>query len=190
VASKALPALLLLGLASCASPEGSAGNAAKLVMFDVTLAANDSATEALEQWCEQERLAEPALVTARRIKSSARPPEDLRSLLEIPAQEPVQYRHVVLSCGRKPLSVAHNWFVPARLGPGMEQQLAQTDTPFGKVAAPLAFRREPLETLYDPPPECPADTISAHRALLRLPDGRPLAYVIECYTPANLKGRP
>ncbi|MFM5950380.1 MAG: chorismate--pyruvate lyase family protein [Novosphingobium sp.] len=186
--SRALIALALLGLASCAAPQRYAAQAAKLAAFDVTLAANDSATEALEQWCEQERLASPARVTARRIKRSAKPPEDLRSLLEISAQEPVQYRHVILSCGRKPLSVAHNWFVPSRLGPGMEQQLAQTDTPFGKVAAPLAFRREPLETLYDPPPECPADTISAHRALLRLPDGRPLAYVIECYTPANLQG--
>lgn len=186
--SRALLTLLLLGLACCASPGHYAGNAAKLATFEVTLAADDSATASLEQWCEEEQLAQPARVTARRIKKSARAPEHLRSLLEITAQEPIQYRHVILSCGQKPLSVAHNWFVPGRLGPGMDQQLDQTDTPFGKVVAPLAFRREPLETLFDPPRECPADTILTHRALLRLPDGRPLAYVIECYAPANLKG--
>jgi chorismate-pyruvate lyase len=186
--SRTLIALALLGLASCATPHRHAAQAAKLAGFEATLAAHDSATAALENWCEAEQLAKPALVTARKVSKSAKPPKGLRRLLDVTAQEPVHYRHVILSCGHRPLSVAHNWFVPARLGPEMERQLTQTDTPFGKVTAPLAFRREPLETLFDPPPECPADTVSAHRALLRLPDGRPLAYVIECYTPANLQG--
>ncbi len=187
--SKALLALALLGLASCETPERYAAHAAKLAGFEATLAAHDSATAALENWCEAEQLAQPAQVTARKVRKSAKPPEGLRRLLEVSAPEPIQYRNVILSCGRRPLSVAHNWFVPARLDAGMERQLSKTDTPFGKVAGSLKFRREPLETLFTPPPECPKDTVSAHRALLRLPDGRPLAYVVECYTPANLQGR-
>jgi hypothetical protein len=67
----------------------------------------------------------------------------------------------------------------------MNQQLATTNIPFGKVVATLNFRRE---TLAASPHAagCPKDTILAHRALLRLPDGAPLALLIECYLPANL----
>lgn len=115
-------------------------------------------------------------------------PADARRLLGLPADAPLGYRHVRLSCGKATLSVAHNWYVPARLTPAMNATLSGTRTPFGKVAAPLGFKRERLDARRGPRPECPADTILSHRALLRLPDGRPLALLVECYTRSNLVG--
>jgi hypothetical protein len=95
-------------------------------------------------------------------------------------------RHVQLSCGSKVLSVAWNWFLPGRLTKDMKEALLLSNAPFGKVVAPLNFRRLALSTAAGPADNCPADTISTHRAMLSLPDGRPLAYLVECYTSANL----
>ncbi len=68
----------------------------------------------------------------------------------------------------------------------MNELLASSQTPFGKVAAALNFSRERLASLRGPGFGCPAGTIVSHRARLRLPDGKPLALVVECYTRANL----
>jgi hypothetical protein len=105
------------------------------------------------------------------------------------ADGPIGYRHVRLSCGDVVLSEAHNWYLPGRLTPAMNAALAASDTPFGKVAAPLHFTRRPLDSRRGRAPACPADTVLSHRALLRLPDGQPLALVVECYTSANLGRR-
>ena len=161
---------------------------AMIVAFEATLAAHDSATEALRTWCERRGMASPAQIMARPVSgAAARQPNRLRRLLGIGAHEALGYRHVELTCGNRVLSVAHNWYVPGRLTAEMNAALANTQLPFGRIAAPLAYRREPLEILAKPPRGCPANTISAHRALLRLPDGQPLAYVLECYTSHNLE---
>ena len=191
--SRTAAALAVLALAGCASngpaPPHAAHDAARLAALEAHLAAHDSATESLTQWCAAEHIADPAVITARPVRGGkTTPPGNLHGLLAADAAEPIGYRHVELACGKRALSFAHNWYVPSRLTPAMNRALAETDTPFGKVAGSLKFRREPLETLFTPPPECPKDTVSAHRALLRLPDGRPLAYVVECYTRANLAG--
>lgn len=160
--------------------------------FEAALAANDSATAALRDWCAARGIADPAIITAERLNDRPlpHPPEDLRHLLGLDshgiAREDIGYRHVRLRCGRTVLSEAHNWFVRPRLTEAMNRQLDETDMPFGKVAAPLGFKREPLLTRAGCAGTCPAGTISTHRALLRLSDGRPLALVIEFYTPANL----
>jgi hypothetical protein len=105
----------------------------------------------------------------------------------VSAARELGYRHVRLACGASVLSEADNWFVPARLTPEMNRTLAGTDTPFGKVAAPLGFRRERLEARRGRAPGCPPRTVLSHRALLRLPSGAPLALVTECYTRAVLR---
>jgi hypothetical protein len=71
----------------------------------------------------------------------------------------------------------------------MNEALSSTDTPFGKVVAPLNFRRVPLtaESRRGRGKDCPAGTIRTNRARLELADGKPLALLIECYTNANLK---
>jgi len=113
-------------------------------------------------------------------------PAGLRDTLGIAKDEPVRLRHVRLACGAKVLSEATNWYVPARLTPAMNTALDGTAAPFGRIAAPLDFRRERLEARRGALPGCPVPTILSHRARLVLPDGRPLALVTECYTPENL----
>lgn len=158
-----------------------------LSAFEATLAAQNSATAALGQWCAVRHLADPASISAAQVKrQDAMPPPDLDETLQLPENQEAGYRHVRLSCGGKILSEAHNWYAPQRLTPAMNQTLNATDTPFGKVAAPLAFRRERLGATEGAAPGCPRDTVLSHRALLRLPDGAPLALVVECYTPAVL----
>jgi hypothetical protein len=159
---------------------------ALLADFEATLARQDSATAGLTQWCAARHLANPAIITAAQVQGEdALPPPDLDDVLQTGDTAP-GYRHVRLSCGVKILSEAHNWYAPQRLTPAMNHTLATTDTPFGKVTAPLAYTRERLASLRGRAPGCPSGTILSHRALLRLPDGAPLALVVECYTAAAL----
>lgn len=165
-----------------------AAPSANLKAFEANLASHDSATEALEQWCSARRIADPPRIEARNLgAASNEPTRHMRRRLGIAPDEQIALRHVRLSCGGTALSVAWNWYVPARLTPQMRETLRTTDTPFGKVVAPLAFRRLPLATITGRAENCPSGTISTHRARLVLPDGGALAYLIECYTAANLQ---
>lgn len=158
-----------------------------LAAFEANLAAHDSATEALQKWCDEREISKGQRITARFVRGTDQgEPEGLRSALGVSEAELLGYRHVRLVCGEAVLSQAHNWYVPARLTPEMNRQLAETDIPFGRVAAALKFTREPISSSRSGDPACPAEAISTHRALLRLPDGQPLALVVECYTEANL----
>jgi chorismate-pyruvate lyase len=113
-------------------------------------------------------------------------PAATRELLDIDGNQSVEYRHVRLACGDRVLSVAHNWYVPSRLTPEMNRTLEASDTPFGRVVAPLGFTRKRLASRRGAAEDCPMDTVLSHRALLELPDGRPLSLVVECYAAANL----
>lgn len=183
MAATVLAALMAGQAAACTSP--------RLTQLETTLAANDSATAALGQWCAVRGFADPPAITAAPVKDGgAAEPGDARQLLDTPPGQPLGYRHVRLACGNLVLSEAHNWYVPARLTPLMNAALAQTDTPFGKVVSSLHFTRERLASQRGRGPGCPAGTVLTHRALLRLQGGRPLALVVECYTRANLgRGR-
>jgi len=156
--------------------------ASALAQLETTLAAQDSATAALAQICTAHHWQGPVTATPEK-GEDALPPPDLDETLG--SQGP-KYRHVRLSCGGHILSEAHNWFAPEALTPAMAQTLATSDTPFGKVVAPLGFTRHRLTAKHGPIPGCPKPTVLSHRALLRLPDGRPLALVLECYQPASL----
>ncbi len=165
-----------------------AGCTSSLSRFEATLAAQDSATAALGQWCARRALASPATIHATPNGGeplSATPA--IRALLGVSPQEPVAYRNVRLSCGDHVLSQARNWYVPARLTPEMNRQLTTSDTPFGTVVAPLGFRRERLATQRGASADCPQATVLSHSAVLRLPDEQPISLVVECYTAANLR---
>ena len=174
-----------LPLAGCAHPATDPDIAA----FEANLAAHASATAALQLWCDQRAIAPGTQIAVEFVSGAdAVPPADLRAVLGVSADQPLGYRHVKLTCGAHVLSQAHNWYVPARLTPDMNRQLGESQVPFGRVAASLNFTREPLASTRRGDPGCPVGAISTHRALLRLPQGEPLALVVECYSEANLGG--
>lgn len=69
----------------------------------------------------------------------------------------------------------------------MMRLISETDTPFDIATKELGYQREVLVTVPGANEGCPALTIYTRRSLLRLPDGRPLALHLECFTGANLK---
>jgi len=173
-----------LPLAGCAHNSADRAMAA----FEANLASHTSATQALQEWCDGRRIAPGATIRAEFVRDSdAAAPADLRTILAVGPGDVLGYRHVRLLCGDQVLSDAHNWFVPARLTPDMNHQLNETQVPFGRIAASLNFTREPLSAALRGDPGCPAGAISTHRARLVLPDGHPLAFVVECYTFANVR---
>jgi hypothetical protein len=182
--------LAFICLGACAAQPGVAPTeSARPLLDDLadTLAAQESATAALTEWCAARRIAAPPVITARQVKAEiAAPSPAMRSLLAAGPDEPIRYRHVELRCGATVLSVAENWYVPARLTPGMNAALDNSDAPFGRVAAPLHFTRQRLESQRGQSENCPAGTILSNQALLKLPDDRPISAVTECYTAANL----
>lgn len=169
---------LALSLAACAPT---------LSRFEATLAANDSATAALQQWCAARGIAAPAEIVAETDRNEHEAPSPAtRAALGVGADEAVAFRHVRLRCGGAVLSDAKNWYVPARLTPAMNAALETTRTPFGTVVRPLGFRRERLASQRGRAEGCPAGTVLSHRAVLRLADARGFSLVLECYTRANL----
>lgn len=178
---KAAPIGIAAALAGCAGPH------ADTAALERTLGEHASATAALEQWCAARGLAPDPRITATVLPGERPPlPSGLRARLAVGPGQPLGYRHVRLACGARVLSVAHNWFVRARLTREMNAALDTSDTPFGKVAAPLGFTRETLDSRHGGEPGCPAGTVLSQIALLRLPGGAPLAFLTECYTAAAL----
>ncbi|MDP3549620.1 MAG: hypothetical protein Q8R81_04405 [Novosphingobium sp.] len=158
-----------------------------LSRFEQVLAANDSATTALGQWCKAQAIATPPTIRALANRAAQAPAStEIRAALGVGAHEAVGYRHVQLVCGDTVMSVAHNWYVPGRLTPEMNRTLETSDTPFGKVVSPLGFRRERLSEQRGAMAECPQGTVLSHRAVLKLSDGRAISVVVECYTRANI----
>ena len=155
--------------------------------FEARLAASPSATAVLEAWC-REHFDPAARVRASVIStSSSSPTAQIRGELAIGDADRLGYRRVSLQCSGRELSLAYNWYVPGRLTPEMNRALAESDHPFGRIAAPLAYTRERLKGARGTAEYCPSGTILTHRALLRLPNGKPLALVVECYTGAILQ---
>ncbi len=159
-----------------------------LADFRHTLDSHDSATIALEQWCERRGMMTPAHVQALAQDDAGAVPISpaIRKALGVGADEPLRARHVLLVCGGTVLSDARNWYVPARLTPAMNQALETTRVPFGKVVASLGLHRvpQPAKTAT-----CPAGTIRHDTAVLHRDDGMAYSLVSECYTRANVAER-
>jgi chorismate-pyruvate lyase len=174
---------------------------ALLEALNADLLAHDSATLTLERWCADHHLFDPALIAAERVRDAVKPASaEVRTALDVKADEPLGYRRVRLKCGDHVLSEADNWYVQARLTPEMNHVLETTDTPFGKAVAALHFRRHTLsaDLLWRPLPKgwemgAPAASddkgalaipshLLEHRAVLSTPDGEPFSEVVETYT--------
>jgi hypothetical protein len=103
-----------------------------------------SATLTLQSWCARDHLATPAVVRALRDPVDRPADAVVRHLLGAAPGERIAYRRVKLVCGDHVLSVADNWYLPARLTPAMNRALETSDTPFGLVVRPMGYRRETL----------------------------------------------
>ena len=160
-----------------------------------------SATQILENWCRDHRLAREPKILARMVTGVNKiPTAEQRQRLEVTGQDEVKYRRVQLRCGDQVLSEADNWYVPARLTPEMNRLLETTDTPFGKVVESLQPYRQTFAVtlLWTPLPDgwergsaaLPEGTSHAlaipaalfeHRAILYTRDHRPFSEVSEVY---------
>ncbi len=174
------------GVQTRATP-ATVGAEAQIAALAAILARHASATAALEEWCQQNRFADAPRIVAHRLPASGETIVQARQHLRLRGDTPIGVRHVELACGTRVLSVAHNVYNPALLSPAMNAALAATDVPFGKVVAPLGFTRETIDQRRGGEPGCPAGTVLSQVALLRLPDGQPLAFLTECYTRAAVE---
>lgn len=141
------------------------------------LLASPTATAVLERRCGA-----PIRAEVDRAAHKDPTPEQ-RKRLGVGPDERVVYRSVVLGCAGVALSVAENWYVPARLTPEMNAALEQGDIPFGAIIRPLHPHRKPLEQLMTGI----APYVLRHRALVLDGEGRALAEVVENYTMALLR---
>ena len=176
---------------------------ALIEQLNAELLSASSATLTLEHWCQAHDLAAPAQIVARKIEGAAPAASPgIRQDLQVSADEALQYRRVELRCGEHTLSIAENWYVPARLTPEMNGLLSSTQTPFGKVVRALSPHREtlavtrlwsPLEAGWEHAPrriiprhasprrlEMPS-ALFEHRALLYIGSHQPIAEVREIY---------
>jgi hypothetical protein len=116
--------------------------------LNADILSSPSATLILEQWCRDHGLAPTPVIVARRLdevaESAPTASPEVRHDLDVTADETVRYRRVALTCGEHVLSIADNWYVPARLTAPMNQLLETTQTPFGKVVLPLKAHRETI----------------------------------------------
>ena len=159
-----------------------------------------SATASLETWCRDHRLAVDPTIVARAVTSVTRlAAAETRQRLEVGPADEIKHRRVQLRCGSRLLSEADNWYVPARLTREMNHVLETTETPFGKVVAPLEpYRRTiAVHLLWTPLPHGWEYSVTAlpgtggalaipaalfeHRAVLYTRANRPFSEVDEIY---------
>jgi chorismate-pyruvate lyase len=179
--------------------------------LNAEILASRSATATLEKWCREHDLALDPRVVAEVLAGEPRAPSaDQRQRLRADSGEVVRYRRVRLRCGDHVLSEAENWYLPGRLTPAMNRALETSDTPFGRVVAPLEPYRQTFmaRLLWSPLPEgwerspyslppCVSSgplsipgALFEHGAVLLGRDNRPIAEVHEVYQGALLAFAP
>ncbi len=184
------------GLQAIQPSEPRAGTERLIETLSARLLAAHSATAVLEAWCAERGLASDPRLTAVRVPGADRPITDVqRERLAVPADEPVRYRRVRLTCGGHVLSEADNWYVPSRLTPEMNAALETTQAPFGRVVHPLSPTRRNLSlTMLWTPDEAelpgPEKELFFVEAVLSTGAGIPFCEVAETYTGAVLARGP
>jgi chorismate-pyruvate lyase len=171
--------------------------------LNADILASNSATQSLEKWCRDHKMADDPAIVARVIPGADRAPtaEQLQRL-QVARAGDVKYRRVELRCGSHVFSEADNWYVPGRLTAEMNRILETSDTPFGRVVRPLRPYRRTLAVtvLWSPLPAgweqqrranvTPQEHATAlvlpkelfeHRAVLSTSDHQPFSEVVERY---------
>lgn len=171
--------------------------------LNADILAASSATQSLETWCRDHKMAADTRIVARVIAGiDKRPTAEQLQRLQARRVSDVTYRRVELRCGTHVFSQADNWYVPSRLTAEMNTLLETTETPFGKAVQPLQpYRRTFAVTLlWSPLPagweqrrrvtgqpsgrakalEVPKELFE-HRAVLYTSDHQPFSEVHERY---------
>jgi chorismate-pyruvate lyase len=171
--------------------------------LNAEILSSPSATQSLEKWCRDHKMAGDPTIVAQTIAGIAKiPTAEQLQRLEVTSGSDVKYRRVELRCGSHVFSEADNWYVPSRLTAEMNRILETSDTPFGTAVRPLRpyrrtfavtllwsplpagweqqrrARRQPTERAT--PLVLPKDLFE-HRAILYTSDHRPFSEVIERY---------
>ncbi|KAJ2980672.1 hypothetical protein NQ176_g2497 [Zarea fungicola] len=142
-----------------------------------------SATLVLESWCRSHGISahvsgvncissqaailcfgadtEPSGITAQQIHGQTPPTlsDEEMALLSLLPGEKMGHRHVHLMFNGAIVSKADNWYVVSRLDPGMNDILLTTDTPFGKVVAPLSCHRMTVSSRRCFPATSPSENL-------------------------------
>jgi hypothetical protein len=164
-----------------------------------------TATEVLDKWCTDHKMASDPAVRARIVAGAKKPVSaEQRGRLQIGADEKVAYRRVELTCGDHVLVEADNWYVPSRLSLEINHVLETTDTPFGRAVQAVKPIRQnfAVEILWKPLPDGwelgpsaadrPHESLTIpwqlfqHRALVYDSAHRPFSEVNEIYTRETL----
>lgn len=171
--------MILLPILAATSLAAAPGGVERL---NAALLASDSATAVLQVACDARDGGKIRAITAAN-RAEPAPPAWVRQALKPSGGEPVWYRRVELACGTDVMSRADNWYLPARLTPGMNQALTTSQTPFGVAVRGMGFTRRTIgvERLAGP------RDVLRHRAVLEGGDGRPFSVVRETYSAEALK---
>jgi hypothetical protein len=147
------------------------------------LLAGPTASAALEAWCVRHGIGSGPLRADRHATSRPVPPEDdLLDALAPARGERLAHRQVTLVRGDLAVSDCDLWWLPARLPPALNVELAETQHPFGAVIAPLAPSRR---TLFQALLRQGGTHVLELRAVVTVGSGarRPVAAVRELYRP-------
>lgn len=158
----------------------------QLARLHADVTAHDSATAALQAWCD--RMGGGVVAPIRAVRTpgaEAASDVEARERLGVGPDAPLRYRHVRLMWGDRVLSEADNWYRPDLLTAAMNRTLEETETPFGVAVRSLGYHRATLsaERLWRPLEAAgpmPAAVLCA-KAVLSLADGTPFSLVVETY---------
>lgn len=111
--------------------------------LNADILASPSATQSLEKWCRDHKMANDPRIVAHRVNNLPKiPTAEQLQRLQVTNINEVKYRRVELYCGNHLFSEADNWYVPGRLTAAMNKLLESSDRPFGKVVQELRpYRR-------------------------------------------------
>ncbi|MGL4858365.1 MAG: hypothetical protein ACRC5A_01245 [Enterobacteriaceae bacterium] len=159
--------------------------------FNQQLLTRPSATVTLTQWCSDHHLAQEAKIVAIRDRDTIKEADrSVLNALQVPDATDIGYRRVKLICGDYVLSEADNWYLKSRLTDKMNQELDNSDTPFGTVVRDLHFTRQTIavQILWHPMQEqgkdkqiAIPDYVLQHQAILYDAEKHPFSTVIESY---------
>ena len=174
---------------------GSLGLAMRLRELSDRLLASATATEALEEWCQECGFSSGPITIERRKSGAAFFPDD-EALDELKPErhERMAVRRVRLVRGSLGLSEADNWFILDRIPRETRRLLLVSDLPFGTAIRDLRpSRRTYFVRFASAPPEAgvspdeylanlePSAPVLEHMAIVLDGEKRPLAAVSERY---------